>query len=999
MDRRKRPGVCTIPAGIQFTDELATGILKSYGDDPFDLARILVLLPTRRACRTLRESFLRARDGQPLLLPDIRPIADVDEEEISVYGVGLQHGVAEQAVGMPPAIPAMRRQLLLSRLILQMDAQRHIGDANGMDPAQAVALATELANLLDQIQTERLSFSMLERVVPDQLAAHWQQTLDFLKILTEHWPNVLAAEGCIDPADRRNRLLELQAEVWEKFPPEYPVIAAGSTGTIPATADLLKVVALLPQGTVVLPGLDQAMDEESWRAIDETHYQFGLRRLLLHLGVSRVDVPVWGNSGAGQDFEQHADFLSEAMRPAETTHAWRDSDNLPLSTLSGISRVDCPGPEEEARVVALVMRDVLETPGRTAALVTPDRALARRVAAEVRRWNVEIDDSAGRPLGETPAGTFFRLVAQMAAERLAPVTLLATLKHPFAAGGMTGDAFRRTVRALELAVLRGPRPARDIEGLATAVKVAGVEDRLGSFVSELEFQLSSFLEKSQQKAVPLVELLRHHVAACEALAADENTDDAAKMWGDDAGAELAAFIDELHRAASGMAPMSGTEYVALLNRLLGGRVVRPRWGLHPRLHIWGLLEARLQHTDVMILGGLNEGTWPPEANSDPWLSRPMREAVGLPTPERRIGLTAHDFVQAISAQTVFLTRSEKVEGTPTVPSRWLLRIDTLLAKFDERLTSQQPWLMWQELLDRPHLAPRPVAPPEPRPPVAARPRRLAVTDIETWVRDPYALFARRILRLRPLDPIDADPGVMERGIFIHRALEEFVAAHGRELPVDAVERLVVLGARTFGAALAQPAVWSFWWPRFERIAEWFIGEMHALIDGRGTVPAAVEVRGNVTFQVSQQPFELVAKADRIDRRADGSLAIIDYKTGGTPSQKDIELGLSPQLPLEAWIAQSGGFAGVDPGVISELAYWRLSGGASPGQIVSVRGDLEDLIERARAGLQKLVEAFDDPSTPYRARPRPGPRYAMRYGDYDHLARVAEWSVVPDGGTG
>ena len=322
--------------------------------------------------------------------------------------------------------------------------------------------------------------------------------------------------------------------------------------------------------------------------------------------------------------------------------------------------------------------------------------------------------------------------------------------------------------------------------------------------------------------------------------------------------------------------------------------------------------------------------------------------------------------------------------------------EKLLAKFEARLTSRQPWLTWQELLDRPDSVPQPVAPPEPRPPVAARPRRLAVTDIETWVRDPYALFARRILWLRPLDPIDADPGVMERGIFIHRALEEFVAAHGRELPVDAVERLIVLGAQTFGAALAQPAVWSFWWPRFERIAEWFIGEMQALIDGSGTVPTAVEVRGNVTFEVSQQPFELVAKADRIDQRTDGSLVIVDYKTGGTPTQKEIELGLSPQLSLEAWIAQSGGFAGVDPGVVSELAYWRLSGGASPGQIISVRSDVNDLIERARAGLQRLVDVFDDPATPYRAIPRP--RHATRYGDYDHLARVAEWSAGSDGDT-
>ena len=994
---RPPPRVFTIPAGTHFTDALAHGILKRYGDDSLDLERVLILLPTRRACRSLLASFLRARGGQPLLLPSIRPIADVDEEEISLYGGGLQHGSSERALKVPPAIPAMRRQLLLSRLILELDARRRPRASDGMDHGQAVALASELADLLDQMQTERLPFSALEKVVPDQLAVHWQQTLDFLKILTEHWPRLLQAEGCIDPADRRNRLLEMQADNWRDTPPDHPVIAAGSTGTIPATADLLKVIASLPNGMVILPGLDQFMDEETWRAVDDTHHQYGLRRLLNHLGVPRFDVPVWQGADREECLNDRAEFLSEAMRPAETTHAWRGGKHFVPSTLTGLSRVDCPGPGEEARIVALLMRKVLETPGRTAALVTPDRALARRVAAEVRRWDVEIDDSAGQPLGETPPGTFFRLVAQMAAERLAPVPLLAALKHPLAAGGMARVEFRRTVRALELAVLRGPRPAPDLEGLVGAAKISSASDVLLSLVTDLGSRCSAFLEASRKKSVSIVELLEHHIAACEALAADERSEGAERMWGGDAGAELAGFVGELHQAAAGMAPVSGAEYVYLLARLLGGRVVRPRWGLHPRLNIWGLLEARLQRADVMILGGLNEGTWPPDPHSDPWLSRPMREAIELPTPERRIGLTAHDFVQAATAPVVFLTRSERVEGTPTVPSRWLLRIEALLARFNGELTSRHPWLSWQALLDRPETDIGPVAPPEPKPPVSARPRRLSVTDVETWVRDPYALFAKRILRLRPLETIDADPGAMERGIFIHRALEEFLSGHGSELPEDAVDRLVSLGESVFGAALSRPAVWSFWWPRFQRIADWFVGEMRNLADRGGAIRTAVEVRGEIEFEVSGAPFMLVAKADRIDTRPDGSLAIIDYKTGGTPSQKEIVSGLSPQLPLEAWIAQMGGFPDVEAGSISELAYWRLSGGVTPGQITSVRGDIAGLTERARAGLQRLVDVFDDPATPYRARPRP--RHAIRYGDYDHLARVAEWSASPDGTLG
>ena len=988
------PRVFTIPVGAPFIDALARGILKNRGGDPLELARVLVLLPTRRACRALHDAFLRATGGQPLLLPAIRPIADVDEEEMSARGIGPGHGISERSLGIPPAIPALRRQLLLARLILELDAQRRPRASDGMDHAQAAALASELASLLDQMQTERLPFSVLEGVVPDQLAAHWRQTLDFLKILTEHWPRLLRAEGCVDPADRRNRLLETQADVWRNAPPEHPIVAAGSTGTIPATADLLKVVAALPDGTVILPGLDLAMDEETWRAVDETHHQYGLRRLLNHLGVPRFDVPVWEEAGGEDRPDGRARFLSEAMRPAETTHAWRSGGHFAPSVAAGLERIDCPGPEEEARVIALVMREALETPGRTAALVTPDRALARRVAAEVRRWGVEVDDSAGRPLGETPPGAFFRLVARMAAERLAPVPLLAALKHPLAAGGMARIRFLGAVRELERVVLRGPRPARDLEGLTAAVETAGANDTLLSFVAGLGARLSTFLDASRERSVPLVELLERHVAACEALAADERGAGAERMWNGDAGAELAGFVDEFRRAAEGVAPLSGAEYAALLTRLLGGRVVRPRWGLHPRLNIWGLLEARLQRADVMILGGLNEGVWPPEPGSDPWLSRPMREAVGLPAPERRIGLTAHDFVQAAAAPVAFLTRSEKVEGTPTVPSRWLLRIDALLERLGGKLESRHPWLRWQESLDRPEPGAGPVAPPEPKPPLSARPRRLSVTDVETWVRDPYALFAKRILKLRPLDPIDADPGAMERGVFIHRALEAFLSEYGPELPENAVERLVSLGEDAFGAALSRPAVWSFWWPRFRRIADWFVGEMRDLADQGGVARTAVEIRGEIGFEVSGAPFTLAAKADRIDVRSDGSLAIIDYKTGGIPSRKEVASGLSPQLPLEAWMAQAGGFQGVEAASVSELAYWRLSGGSPPGEVVPVREDVAELTERARDGLRRLVETFDDPAIPYRARPRP--RRALRYGDYDHLARVAEWSALPGG---
>jgi ATP-dependent helicase/nuclease subunit B len=425
---------------------------------------------------------------------------------------------------------------------------------------------------------------------------------------------------------------------------------------------------------------------------------------------------------------------------------------------------------------------------------------------------------------------------------------------------------------------------------------------------------------------------------------------------------------------------------------MSGVVVRPRYGGHPRLAIWGPLEARLQHADLLILGGLNEGTWPPEPAVDPWLSRPMRRDFGLPPPERRIGLAAHDFAQALGAPEVVLTRSLRVEGTPMVPSRWLQRLDGLLDSvgLGDALQRVALPLAWQAMLDRPD-AIRPASPPAPRPPVHARPRRLSATQVETWMRDPYAIYARHVLRLRRLDPLDADPGAADRGNFIHRALEEFVAAHPGALPADALDRLLDCGREAFGPALDRPSVWAFWWPRFERIARWFIERER---ERRGALAASfTERRGELQLPGPAGAFLLTATADRIDAFGDGGLAIIDYKTGQLPKASDVQLGFSPQLPLEAAIAASGGFSGVPDGAVAELAYWRLSGGNPPGEITAIRADAAALAAEAKAGLERLIAAFDDRGTAYESRPRADS--APRFSDYDHLARVREWSAIGD----
>ena len=988
---RRAPTVYTVPPHEPFVDALAGGILSGRAvpldpGDPLALSRLTILLPTRRACRALGLAFLRAAPGRALLLPRIRPLGDIDEDELSLGD--------EDDASLPDAISPLERRLQLTRLVQKFsETARGAALAGAGTVDQSARLARALATLLDEMQIARLDPQGLAALAPEEYSAHWQEVLVFLAIIMDQWPSHLAETDRMDPWARRNALLQDLAKRWDESPPAHPVIGAGSTGSVPATRDLLAAIARLPQGMVVLPGLDRQADDETWEAIGPTHPQYALKGLLAHVGAARADVQPWpggGGTGDGDAVRARSALIADAMRPAETITAWRTLPPQGPEAFRNLHRIDCASPQEEAGVIAVIMRRSLETPGRTAALVTMDRALARRVAAELRRWEIVVDDSAGVPLGETAPGALLRLTARMIAEQAAPVPLLAALKHPLAAGGMTPAAWRRALRAMERAILRGPRPEPGFGGLASAME--GHDAAIGRWLARLEKTAASFAALMAEPEAAPGELLQAHIEFAEWLAATDDEEGAARLWSGEAGERAARFVAGLAESASALPPVAPAAYPALLDALMEDHVVRPPFGRHPRLQIWGPLEARLQHADCMILGGLNEGVWPPAAAGDPWMSRPMRADFGLPPPELRIGLSAHDFVQCCGAAEVYLTRARRIEGTPTIPSRWLQRLDALLAGEPggpAALRTMEPTLLaWASALDHPADAPGPRPPPAPRPPVPARPRRLSVTRIETWIADPYAIYAQAILRLRPLDPVDADPSAAERGSIIHGILDAFVRAHPDALPPDAEERLLALGRAHFEAAGARPGVLAFWWPRFERIVRWFLETER---DRRpASRPLATEVEGALDLEAPGGPFRLTAKADRIDRTEAGGLEIIDYKTGSVPPKKHVADGRRPQLSLEAAIAAAGGFAGIDAAEVAALAYWRLSGAETAGEITAIGGDADKLAREAALGLQALVARFDDPATPYHAVPRPA--LAPAWNDYAHLARHKEWSV-------
>lgn len=974
--------VYTIDPDRRFADGLAAGIVARHGREPLGLARITVLLPTRRACRSLREAFLRLGDGAPMILPRMLPLGEVDEDELAFVED------AADALGMPPAISTLARQCMLARLI-GAAADPATGEPPAVD--QALALAEALAALLDQVQAEELSFDRLARIGLD-LPAHWQRVMAVLRTITELWPPLLQGLGQRDPMARRVALMRAQAEAWAAHPPVGPVIAAGSTGSHPATARLMAVVAGMPEGAVVLPGLDRDIDDESWEALEPSHPQHGLKRLLGVLGADRREVGDWVSPAPAPPRRA---LLREVFRPAATTEAWADARVTP-EALAGMHRLDCRSPREEATAIALILRETLETPGKTAALVTPDRDLAQRVAEQMRRWGVEIDDSAGVPLGQTGIGRFLRLVADAAQAGFAPVALLALLRHPLCALNRGINA--RAVADFDRLLARGPRPA---PGWADYRRRLDALDRanrhpaqrllgLNWLVETLARATAGFAEVLAKPEATLPEILRAHLACAETLAGDVEVDGAEALWQGEDGEAMQAFCVEALAATAPLGPIPPYVYGSALDSMIAAVAVRPRHGRHPRVHVLGPLEARMQPADVMILGGMNEGTWPRKPAPDPWMSRAMRKAFGLPEAERRIGLAAHDVLMACGAPTVIFTRAEKAGGAPTEPSRWLRRLDAVLAAAgDDVGLPAGPWLDWARALDVAPDAVPPPRPPAPCPPVSARPRKLSATHVEMLRRDAYGVYAKYVLGLRALDEREEETSPADLGNLMHDILEDFIRAGGRSDQPDARAQLQALADAALAVHDVPAELAPFWRARIGRALDWFVATDAPR--WRGLAATVVEAWGRWSFASSSGlPFEVFAKADRIDVDHGGGATVIDYKTGVLPTQKAVAAGYSPQLPLEGAILKNGTVDGLTPSHVAGLEYWRING-AGAGGTQKALAEVPALIAEAEDGLRALVAHYDRPETRYL--PRAAEGFAPTYSDYLLLERLAEWQAA------
>lgn len=953
-DSARVPAVFTIPSHQAFADSLAAGLIDRFGKGPLGLAQGRILLPNNRAVRTVTEAFVRLSGGG-LLLPRLIAIGDPDLGER--MGGALEPADLD---GPPPAIDPAERILKLAAFVGEGGA------------AEKLRVAGELARTLDALLVERVDPAKLATAIGDSadLAAHWAKSLAKLEIIYDAWPKLLAGEAATDLAERRNVLLTSLAERWKSKPPPGFTVAAGITTAAPAVAALLARVAIMPEGMVVVPGLwlDDVMSEAEWNELgpdeqgqgEATHSQYHLKLLLDRMGIARAEVGKWRWSGGTASSPARGRAVANAMATPDRSHKWetlRPSERR----LSGIRLAELPDSASEAQAIALALRHALETPGKRAALVTPDRQLAQRVSALLARWGINADDSAGRPLSDTPPGTLLLGIASAAAEDLAPVPLLALIKHPLVGGeGEERLGWLDAARALDLE-LRGPRPPGGIAGLdAHFRKSARQWEKIKPRIEPLGGLLG--------EPIALSELAKRLAAAAQALAGTA-------AWRGPAGRLAAELLAALQGsdAASGLT-VRADEAVPILRDMLAAKAVRPPFGGHPRIAIWGLLEARLQRSDLVVLGGLNEGTWPALPAPDPWLPPKVRAELGMPTLESRVGLAAHDFASALGAPEVLITRARREGRSPTVASRLLLRLNAISGGLPRDRTLEA----LTGVLDDPG-QPQPVSRPQPSPPPEQRPDRISVTAVDRLKADPYAFYAGQILGLKALDPVDADHTARWKGTAVHEVLQQWLD-HDDCDP----DKLRARAERLLRDDAVHPMLRALWAPRLLEAIDW-IADMERRNQAEGRVPLKAERPGETVLA----GIIVHGRADRIDLLPGGGLAIVDYKTGALPSQSAIKLGFALQLGLLGLIGRAGGFEGVtgDPECFE---YWSLARHKGTfGRLMSADKNMQpgEFLALAHGNFAMVAREWLSGNAPFKAKLNPA--YAP-YDEYDQLMRLEEW---------
>ncbi len=1009
--RKDAPRVWTIPPGTDFLGSVARVLADTFElrERSDALADAIIYVPNQRSARALTLALFDSLGGAGTLLPpDIRTLGDLDSDE--------PPPVSESAMaGLPPALSPAARLGVLAKLATTFYAREY---GHSLPPASALASARELSRLLEQASMGEMpvDWSRLTGLVTQaDLAVHWTDSTDFLSIITEMWPQWLRENNAGDPYERRQQAAEALVASWAAKPPVAPVIIAGSTGATPSGRLLMQAVTQLPNGLVVFPGLDTELSEKALKAVSNapSHPQYALVRTLRALSLSLKDVAEWPGAAGEARSPSRRRLVYEALAPADDTADWRatleelagSNSTTPAAfartALQGLSVVELPNEAAEAEAAALLLRSVLDEPGATGALVTPDAGLARRVGALLERWSVSVPPSAGQPLGRTPAGSLISLCARWAVDPADPVTLSAVLKHAFVRNRELGNL-------LDLHFLRGPRRWASLTDLAVLVEQHDPDDRHRAFSEDEQRLGAAFIRELSDivtaSGADFSAALSVNVAAgAEWIAALAGAISETPLpWAGEDGAGASKLLERIREMGTFLGNVTPRDMADLVETECANLTVSLGEPEHPRLSIWGPLEARLQSADLVVLAGLNEDVWPAKTPPDAFLPRRFRTDLGMTDPDERLGLSAHDFAQLACAPRVAMLYSARREDAPAVASRWVWRLRTLAqgALFEaapEVLVGEYgalpSWVRAVQSEGIGTLAADFSAEPKPAQRPAAWPKRMSVTRIDRLQRDPYSIWAEDILGLRVIDPMNGPLQPNLKGTAVHKAIE-LLEADGAEKSAAHLARLLQRELHNTGETEAD---WLSREASWQDVAEWFLG-WRAGRDVSGGM--ALEAKGELTYQIAGEKFVLSAQADRIEVGATGEITIVDFKTGSAPSDKMIRTGFDQQMPLQALIASKGGFAKVRAAPVAGLEYVEFKGKPKARTIGPGKdGELTPAAMAARAeeGVQRLIAEYRADGAVFASAPR------VQFVKYDYgynlLARRAEWTSDTSDGEG
>jgi ATP-dependent helicase/nuclease subunit B len=929
------PNLLTVPAGESIAHLSAVHILARH--TPETLAQAVVFVPNRRSVAVMRDAFAHELDGKATLLPRFIPLADIGDALLGLIG----SAAFEILEAIPVAMPLAQQRYILTQqvAIFERKHRPHVS----LD--YAMTMADALMELQENIARAGVSITraQLLDLMPKNYAEHWRDAIEFLAILTDVWPSIEQEMGVITATAHELRVMEALATYWAKQPPAYAVYAVGSTASQSVTAQLLKTIAHMPQGAVILPGIDPTMDAGEWEAIAAGHPLFHLKQFLDGFAIPPANVTPLVNAPRSIWLEAS---VPPAFVPKWPVRILPDHRSLRL--------IPCAQPEEEVRVISLLLREALENPAQHVALITPDERLMAQVASHMKRYDITVDRLNAGTLASTQIGSLWAvlLAALMEPERQLPLRSL--LHHPLMA---IDPALRQGLEKGWHGLNRshaGHLPRHDANLNAHPNYAA-----LAAFVKQI-YKLSSQTMSASG-----------WVNACRSLL---------EAWVEESGqahdaveAELAAIA-----YADGFGAMPIQDFAALLTDRLATPWRDAGLNTHPRIHLLTPVEARLQRFDCVIFANMVDDLWPGMHQPNPWMNLAASESLGLPDVAERVSLMAHDVLMLGSYGEVFLTYPRRAGGSPTTRSRFIERLLTLLAshRIAEADITAAHYASWAQMLYASDVY-APEAPATPRPTGAQRPRRLPVTDIEKLVKDPFHIYAKHVLGLRKLDEIDASPEASDFGSLTHKAAEELSRHWDAEKRPATQSELAQMAQHALRELSERPSIDIFWRARLKNGLH-YVNHLEA--EHRDALThVACEEKIEQSFPLTgNEAITLYGRIDRVETRNTG-ITIIDHKTGQPPSQKEILDGRAPQLLAYSMLLGDR---------VEAVQYWALPRLGTQGDITQAEITPE-ILAQFEAKLRSALLTMLDEATPFLARPNGGDdRFG---GDYDGISRWDEWA--------